>query len=245
MLRTTLLIALLLALLAPVAQAQEIFTYISHWRVPRAAFAAAAEFNEGSASGFEQLVADGTIVHWGIDEPFVHAPTGHTHGSWFAATSLEGIDKAMATLQGAGGDNPLASSSEAHHDHLLRSIAHGGSTANIRGGYSRTIIVRIKPGTGEDWATFAKAVYTSAFESLVEEGTVLLWEISADAIHGAGNSLNRYVWYVTADAAGVDRVNAALAKNRVERPGPTAALRRTQDQEGHRDGLARVDFQHK
>jgi len=239
------LFALLIVLVATAGQAQEIFTYISHWKVPRASFQDASEFNEQSAAGFEQLVADGTIVHWGIDEPFVHSPTGHTHGTWFAATSLEGIDKAMATIQQGGGANPIASSSEAHHDHLMRSLAHGGKTSNIRNGYSRTIIMKAKLGRNQDWQTFAAASYKPVFDALVEDGTVLLWEISTDAIHANGNSQQRYIWYVTADAAGVDKVNAALAKDRAERSGPHSALRGASDQEGHRDGLARVHFQHK
>ena len=226
---------------------KRIFTYISHWRLPRASFQAASEFNENqSVPGFEQLVADGTIIHWGIDEPFVHSPTGHTHGSWFSATSMEGIDKAMATLQsGGGGGNPIPGASEAHHDHLLRSLAHGGKTSNIRNGYNRMIIQSVKPGRGEDWARYARASFKPAFDALVEDGTVLVWEISTDAIHSSGNPRQRYIWYVTADAAGLDKVSAALAKHRSENPGPLSAMRAATDREGHRDGLSRVHFQHK
>lgn len=241
--RTTAPFLALLAFVSPVAQAQDIFTYMAHWRIPRAAFQEAAEFNENtSAPDFEKLVADGTLIHWGIDEPFVHTATGHTHGSWFAASSLEGIDKAMAAF---GGANPIADASEAHHDHLLRSLAHGGKTANVRNGYIRTISMQVKTGMEDDWQRFATASYKPVFDASVEDGTVLVWEISTEAIHAGGDARQRYIWYVTPDAAGVDKVNAALAKDREERPGPTQAMRAASDIEGHFDGLSRVHFQHK
>ena len=232
--------------IAPIAQSQEIFTYMTHWRVPRASFQTASEFNKNqSAPSFEKLVADGTILHWGIDEPLVHSATGHTHGSWFAATSMEGIDKAMSALtQGGAGPNPIADASEAHHDHLMRSLAHGGKTSNIRDGYTRTIIQRVKPGRGADWIRYARASFKPVFDALVEDGTILVWEISTDAIHH-GDPRARYIWYVTADAAGLDKVTAALAKHRSENPGPNSALRAASDREGHRDGLSHVHFQHK
>ena len=71
--RAITLVVSLVFCIAPIAQSQEIYTYLSHWKIPRASFQAASEFNQNQAApDFEKLVADGTIVHWGIDEPLVH-----------------------------------------------------------------------------------------------------------------------------------------------------------------------------
>lgn len=234
----------LLVFAATTAQAQELFTYLAHWKLPRSQFQAWTEYNEThSIPAYEKFVADGTIVHWGIDEPFVHTSEGRTHGAWFAATSLEDIDVAMAAFAALPA-NPVPGVSEEHHDHLFRSLLHGGKTSSIRNGYVRTITYEVKPGMGEDWLRHAEASLKPAFDELVSDGTVLVWEISRELIHHNDPSL-RFVWYVTPDAAGVDRVRAALREQRAEDPASAAALAAASEISGHRDGLGRTHFQHR
>lgn len=79
------------------AQDGPIYAYVSHWNLPRAQWGAANEFM-GSNPIFDKLIADGTIVHWGAEEVFVHGSDGRTHGTWFAATSLASIDQALTAL---------------------------------------------------------------------------------------------------------------------------------------------------
>ena len=80
-----------------------IFTYVNEWGVPRAQWGDAAKFNADSKAIVDPLVADGTLLGYGMFENRVHSDTGYTHGSYFQATSLANLLKAVEMLYAAPG----------------------------------------------------------------------------------------------------------------------------------------------
>lgn len=88
-----------LALASTVATAQEeltVYTYVSHWGIPRAQWSEAVASFEAAHPIFERLLANGTIVAWGNGTPVVHRGAGTTHGTWFSATSLTVVSNRSA-----------------------------------------------------------------------------------------------------------------------------------------------------
>ena len=93
---------LLLAPLAALAQQQEeppTFTYVSEWAIPRAQwpeYQAAREKNTKPI--FDKMLADGTIISWGMYVTVVHDESGITHGTWYEATSIAALERVVGEL---------------------------------------------------------------------------------------------------------------------------------------------------
>ena len=239
--------ALLLVALPVVAQEEEatIYTYTAHFRVPRVQWPEFTEFVETNVQPvLEEMLANGTIVHWGIDSSIVHAEDGSTHGIWWAATSIAGIERVRGELIKLAPNSPAADAK--HHDHLLESIIHHGGTTDLTSSYLRVSVVNVRPGQGREWRLLWEKYFKSTYDELLADGTILLYEVSREYVH-TQNPRRRYVWYIAASADAEDKVNAAF-ESIFERQGlaigtslATVAIRSE-----HRDFFRRVfSYAHK
>lgn len=203
-----------LALASTVSTAQEdlaVYTYVSHWGIPRAQWPeAAAAFKESHAS-MERLLANGTIVAWGSGTPMVHREEGNSHGTWFSATSLTGIEKALEEL-GKQPPSPVLNDAK-HHDHLRRSLVYKGKTSATTTAYSWLSSRPVKPGKAEGWLNFFNKTSKPVFDKLLADGTILAYAVSTDLVH-TGNPNNRSVLYFASSLESLEKVRDALAAMR-------------------------------
>ena len=241
------LLVLVLTPLASTAQQQEptIYTYIAHWNVPRAQWAeATANVEEDVRPIMERMLADGTIESWGNEVRIIHEENGTTHGTWWAATSITGLERVLEELVNLPA-NPVLDNA-GHHDHLLQSIVHRGTTTALTSGYFSVSINKLQPGSGQAWRQLWEKYFKPTYDELLDNGTILSYEVSSQYVH-TEDPRWRYVWTVTPNAEAQDKVEAAF--NAVfEKDGTAirAAFGSVSIRSEHRDVFGRVlNYAHK
>jgi hypothetical protein len=203
---------LFLSLLAPsfaTAQKSEptVYTYVALWGVPRdkwADFEANAEKN--SRPVLERMLADGTIMNWGISTRIVHEEGGNTHSLWWAATSIAGIEKVREELIKL--PNPAGAGAK-HEDLLFQSITHRGRTTAPTSGYLYVSFTKLKPGMGRAWEALGKKYFEPVLDDLLAKGTILGFDVASEYVHTQDPD-SRALWYITPSAEADDKVNAAF-----------------------------------
>lgn len=227
---------------ATAQEAPTLYTYAAHWEVPRASWGTFTTDN-GANAALDRLVADGTLVWWSNIERFVHSVEGTTHGTMWAATSLAGIEQTLDELAKLPPGPDIAGMK--HHDHLWRSLVHGGRSADQSGGYLWMTIDVVEPGRGGDWLEVQKKYYEPVYKKLVADGTILTYNISRAYVH-ANNPRSRYTFIVTADADADAKLDAALTAVRQENAPAIISARQTAVRPEHRDVLFHLSkFKHR
>jgi hypothetical protein len=221
------------------------YTFVAEWAVPRDKWDDfSAGFDKVTKPILERLSANGTLVSWGSYSSVVHLDGEYTHGTWFAANSIGAIERARGELIKA--PNAAMASTTKHRDYLLRSIVRGSRTAGPASGYLWVSSAVVNPGRGQEWRAhwdkYSKAVY----DQLLKDGTITWYAIDVEQAHTEASGL-RFVVYVTPNADGVDKVNAAFAavnqkRSEEERRAIGAALGDMTVAGAHRDFFAVVSL---
>ena len=201
----------LLAPLVTLAQQQEeppTFTFVSEWAVPRAQWADWAAYQDKNLKPiFDKLLADGTIISWGTYMTIVHDESGITHGSWYEANSIAGIERVLGEIAKLG-TVPLISTATKHRDYFLRSSlrrAKAGSGAN---GYLWVGAYQIQPGKGREWRDLWDKNNKPLVEELFANGTISAYWVEGEQVH-TDNPGWIYVVWTTPNADAVDKFFAA------------------------------------
>ena len=225
------------------AQEQTHYTYVSLWAVSRAQWGDFEKGQEQTRAMLEKLVAEGTLVSWGMGADLVHNEEGYTNADWFIATSQANIVKALQTLRSA----PPGSLTSAikHHDLMLHTIAHGGKTGKANSGVLRVAFWQAKPGRGDDVEAFFKKYIQPDLDADVADGTALSYNFDTETIHTAApGGYNLAVIY--ANASGLDKATARLAARSKENPAVGDGFVSMLEMGEHRDALYEVQsYQHK
>ncbi|MFY9582864.1 MAG: hypothetical protein WAR21_00045 [Candidatus Acidiferrales bacterium] len=203
---------LLLAPLAALAQQQEeppTFTYVSEWAVPRAQWADWVAYAEKNTKPiFDKLLADGTIISWGTYVTIVHDESGITHGLWFEASSIAGIERVLGeTIKVYTA--PLISTATKHRDYLLRSPLRRSKAASGANGYLWVSANQVQPGKGQEWREMFDKYSKPVYDELLANGTILAYWIDVEQVH-TDNPGWRYVVYLTPNADALAKVSAAF-----------------------------------
>jgi len=238
-------LSLLLLALPVAAQEAPVYTFLTHWNVPRAQWAEFTAFEEESVRPvLERMLADGTIVAWGSTVAVIHEQGGTTHEVYWAASSIAGIERAREELAKIP-SSPVLSGAK-HHDHLLQSLIHRGSTTDTTTGYLYVSIVKVQPGRGQAWRAVWEKYFKPTYDELLANGTILAYEVSIQYVH-TQDPRYRYVWYITPSADAEDKVNEAYtAVFEKEAPAIFAALSAVAIRSEHRDVFRRVlSYAHK
>ena len=206
------LAVLCLSLLAPLlatAQQEEpsVFTYVGLWSVPRAQWDDFTAFRQKNAQPIlERFFADGTIVGWGNFATIVHEEEGYTHGTWWSAASIAGIERVLGELLKLP-PNPAVTPTK-HRDHLFRSLIHRSRPAS-GSGYLWVSAFQIQPGKGRDarelWDKYTKPTY----DELLANGTITMYVREREQVRTENPAL-RYFVYIAPSADGIDKVRAAF-----------------------------------
>ncbi len=238
-------LSLLLLALPVLAQEAPVYTYLAHWNVPRAQWAEFIEFGEENAFPvLERMLADGTIVAWGSTVAVVHEQGGTTHEVYWAASSIAGIERAREELTKLPWSSVLSGAK--HHDHLLQSLIHRGSTTDTTTGSLYVNIAKVRPGRGQAWRAVWEKYFKPTYDELLDNGTILAYEVSIQYVH-TEDPRYRYVWYIAPSADAVDKVHEAYtAVFEKEAPAIFAALSAVAIRSEHRDVFRRVlNYAHK
>ena len=184
----------------------------------------------------DKLLAEGTILAWGVDVPLHHRKGFASHSYWWAVPSYAALHKVdQARSQAAQRINAVERDSlmalvdaAAHEDMLLRTIA--ANFKPVAGGvlpYTRVLMTRVLPGRGPEylrlWQQYVKPVY----EKLLADGAILGYELMEQA-ENAMEPEWRWSLALLPDLAAMDKVVAAFAaldqKRASERLSPLAGV---------------------
>ena len=127
-----------------------------------------------------------------------------------------------------------------HHDHLLQSLIHRGSTTDTTTGYLYVNFAKVRPGRGQAWRAVWEKYFKPTYDELLDNGTILAYEVSIQYVH-TEDPRYRYVWSIAPSADAVDKVNEAYATVfEKEAPAIFAALSAVAIRSEHRDVFRRV-----
>lgn len=239
---------LCLLLAAPVlgrAQQQEpnIYIFVAEWDVSRAQWNDFVAFSEkNSRPVLEKFAADGTLMSWGSFSTIVHETKGITHGSWWAAWSLAGVEKVREELIKLP-PNPAAAGAP-HHDYLLRAVLHRARPATSGSGYILVGTTVVKPGKGQEWRALWDKYNKPVYDELLGNGTINSYEVDVEQVHTENPGL-RYVVSFAPTAEAMDKARAAFVAAEQKRSAEEnraigQAFSETVEPGAHRDYLARV-----
>ena len=238
-------VSVLLLALPVAAQEAPVYTYLAHWNVPRAQWAEFTALGEESVRPvLEHMLANGAIVSWGNSATVIHEENGTTHDVWWAATSIAGIERVREELAKLPPSPVLAGAK--HHDHLIQSLIHRGSTTDTTSGYLYISLYKVRPGRGQAWRAVWEKYFKPTYDELLANGTILSYEVSFEYVH-TGDPRTRIVWYIVPSADAEDKVNEAFTAV-FEKEAATifAAFSAVAIRSEHRDRFRRVlNYAHK
>jgi hypothetical protein len=111
----------------------------------------------------------------------------------------------------------------------------------LKNGYDHAASYKLKADAPSDAvATLSKALLVPFFEKLMNDGAVVAYQIAEEAIHTQDPNWF-FLFYLTPDAASLDKVNAALNSVIQKEPLAGAAFASMIDFAPHRDDLSRAN----
>jgi hypothetical protein len=230
-----------------VKEKPRMYTYESNWVFPRARWGDVEKDNATSNQKvLAPALADGTLIGYGDDDNLVHTADGPTHDNWWQATSMAGLMKVLETFYKNGTTtNALILSSTKHWDQVFVSRFYNWKPGSWKGAYGHASSYKLKADAPNDAVeTLSKALFVPFFEKLLADGTILEYEIDEETIHTESPD-QFFVYYMTANAEGLDKVNAALRDAVREAPLAGPAFGSMVDFTPHRDTLLRSDATYK
>jgi hypothetical protein len=234
----------LLAMGAAPVRAQEdgqpaVYSYIAAWAVPREQWRDFEKADADERSAMDKLVADGTIISYAEFNNLLHQEGQPTHGSWFTATSREGLLKALATLYKLPQTTFPARSAAKHWDYLTVSRMYGMTSGKFQGGYMAESTFQMEPGKTEAFFDMTKKHVVPIMEKLKSDGVVVLYWVDMEDFHSDTPGAVMF-GYVTADAAGIDKVSDAIDAEFGSKPALRGAFESFVSMKDHHDFLGRV-----
>lgn len=197
-------------------QKPAVYTYVAEWDIPRAQWGDMEKMQQSSTTVLDRLLADGTLVTYGADEAAIHDRKGATHDTWFQATSLAGIFKALDALQGNSTQNASLLGSGPHQDFLLVSHDYDMQAGSFPNSLLRGLSVVVKPGMERQFQDSWDRIIRPMLQRLTTEGALHGWAYEEQWIVKDPGRVTAII--IANGAAGLDRyvaaINEMLAKNR-------------------------------
>jgi hypothetical protein len=219
--RVTILFALLIALtvligIAPPANAQaqedapSSYLYVTEWQIPHAQWAIWEAYEVSTFKPlFEKLMSDHSIESWGFYAQAVHTPDGATHGLWFSASGMAGVEATLNAIGNLPANSVMNNSQVRQRDFLFRSLATAGRAAS--GSNALLWVHRSQSGPARHeqnssvWDKYVKLM----LDSLVAQGTILSYGIETEQIHTEPDG-TFYIYCLVPGANAADKFFAAL-----------------------------------
>jgi hypothetical protein len=232
---------------AEVKEKPRLYTYESDWTIPRAHWGDVGKDNAASNQKIlAPALADGTLVSYGDDENLVHTVDGPTHDNWWQAMSMAGLLKVLDAFYKSGSTaSPVLVSSTKHWDQVLVSRFYGWHPGSWKGAYGHAGTYKLKPDAPNNAVEIlSKSVFVPLFEKLLSDGTIVEYEIDEETIHTQSPD-QFFVYYLTPNAEGLDKVNSAIRDAVRENTLIAPAIGSMVDFTPHRDELLRANATYK
>jgi len=234
------------AQMSEVKEKPPMYTYVGNWSIPRAQWAEMDKNIAADQKILDKAIASGTIVAYGSDMNLIHQPDGPTHDDWWSATSMAGVLNVLDQFYKSGSSTtPVLSSATRHWDELLVSRYYNWHSGSWKDIYSHGSSYKLKPDAPEDALdTLSKSLIVPLLEKLLADGTIHEYEVDTEAIHTEAPG-TFWIFYITANAEGLDKVNAALREALKANPLGGPAFDSMVDFAPHRDILVRTNATYK
>lgn len=196
----------------------------------------------------DKLMADGVILGWGVDVPFMPTPGAPTHTIWYDVpnwAALEKVQAAMAARFAQLDDEDKKAADEARKKNMkpgksfrerVNEVLDEGKTRTwifrnleVTGGspppagalpYMRIYSVKAKPGMGQDWREAFDKYVKPTLDSLAKSGAIYAWGLGQEEVKTEG-SFTHFVWVSYPNLAALDRQRTAFAAMGAERSAET------------------------
>jgi hypothetical protein len=229
---------------AEVKEKPPLYTYVGNFAIPRARWADMDKQAAADEKIMDKALADGTIVGYGNDVIQVHREDGETHDSFWSATSMAGVLKALEELHSVTGTSVLSSATK-HSDTLFVSHFYNWHAGSWKSAYTHGASYKLKSDAPDDAVeTLSKSFIVPILEKALQDGVVSQYEVDEEAIHTEAPG-TFWVFYICPKADGLDKVNAALGAALKEQPFAGSAIGSMVDFTAHRDYLALTNATYK
>jgi len=216
------------------------YTYVSTWAVPRAMWNDYQKSLAPEDEVMRKAVADGTLVGFGDYSILNHQEGLATHGTWFSASSMANLMKALEGLRSSPEMTAPVLAASKHWDLILQSRDYNAHSGTFKNGYLRVGIWGYKAGASDPDGKIMKSIMVPALEKLLAEGALHSYQIAEETVHSSDPNVF-HVAIVANGAEGIDRFNAALDTMEKSNPAGMAGFGSLLESHGHRDFLAHVD----
>jgi hypothetical protein len=222
------------------------YSYIGNWVIPRAQWSEMTKSDEADRSILEKALAGGTVVAYGNDLSVIHTSDGATHDQWWSAMSMAGLMNVLEQFYSSGNSTTaVLGSATKHWDELLVSRYYNWHPGSVKNGYTHVGLYKLKADASDDAVeTLAKNLVVPLLEKQLAVGVIAEYEIDTQAIHTSAPA-SFLIVYVTPNADGLDKVNAALQETMKANPLGGPAFGSMTDSSGHRDELLRTNATYK
>jgi hypothetical protein len=234
------------AQMSEVKEKPPMYSYVGFWNIPRAHWAEMAKEQAADREVLDKATASGTIVGYGHDTNMVHQPDGETHDEWWSAMSMAGLLNVLEQFYKSGSTaSPVLASATKHWDSLFVSRYYNWHSGSWKGLYTHGSSYRLKPDAPNDAVEMlSKNLIVPLMEKLLADGAIHEYEVDTEAIHTEAPG-TFWVFYLAANAEGLDKANAALRERMKANPLGGPAFGSMVDFTAHRDFLARTNATYK
>ncbi len=238
--------ALACAQVPEVKEKPRMYSYVSNWSIPRANWAEVEKANDADQKILDKALADGTIVAFGDDVNLVHQSDGMTHDDWWSAMSMAGLLNVLDQFYKSGSSvTPVLVSATKHSDNIFVSRFYNWHSGSWRHLYSHGATYKLKEDAPDNAVELlSKNLVVPMMEKLLADGVIHEYEIDTEAIHTEAPG-TFWIFYIAANAEGIDKVNAALGETLKAAPLAGPAFGSMVDFSAHRDYLARTNATYK
>ena len=222
------------------------YSYVGNWSIPRAQWAEMVKADAADQKTLDQDIANGTLVAYGSDTNLIHQPDGTTHDEWWSAMSMAGLVNVLDQFYNNGSTaSPVLASATKHWDAIYVSRYYNWHSGSWKGVYTHGSSYRLKAGAPADAVeVISKSLLVPLMEKMLADGTIHEYEIDTEAIHTEDPG-TFWLFYIVANADGLDKVNAAVRDTIKANPMGATAFDSMVDFSVHRDFLARTNVTYK
>jgi hypothetical protein len=222
------------------------YSYVANWNIARAQWADMDKASLADQKTLDKAVASGTIVGYGSDVNLIHQPDGTTHDDWWSAMSMAGLLNVLDQFYKSGTPtSPVLANAAKHWDNLYVSRYYNWHSGSWKDAYTHAGSYKLKPDAPNDAVdTLSKNLIAPLLEKMLADGTIHEYEIDTEAIHTEAPG-TFWIFYLAANAEGLDKVNAALRETMKANPLDGPAFNSMVDFTAHRDMLVRTNATYK
>ncbi len=232
--------------MSEVKEKPPMYSYVGFWNIPRAQWADYEKAGAADEKVLAPALASGTIVGYGSDLNLVHTADGATHDDWWSSMSMAGLMNVLNQFYSNGSaTSPALQAATKHWDGIYVSHFYNWKSGSWKGLYTHGGQYKLKADAPDDAvAMLAKNLIVPILEKQLADGTIYEYEIDTEAIHTDPPG-TFWIFYIAANADGLDKVNAAVQAAVKANPLALAAFDSMMDSSGHRDYLAMTSATYK